>query len=48
MSGYTDRINEIEQSDLPLLRKPFTPDVLAMRIRELLKSSQATCATPVR
>lgn len=36
MSGYTDRINEIEQSKFHLLHKPFAPDTLAQRIREIL------------
>jgi signal transduction histidine kinase/ActR/RegA family two-component response regulator len=45
MSGYTDRINEIEESTIPLLRKPFTPDALALRIRELLAARKEACAT---
>jgi len=36
MSGYTDRINEIEKSRFQLLHKPFAPDTLAQRIREIL------------
>jgi signal transduction histidine kinase/ActR/RegA family two-component response regulator len=36
MSGYTDRINEIEKSRFHLLHKPFAPDTLAQRIREVL------------
>jgi signal transduction histidine kinase/ActR/RegA family two-component response regulator len=52
MSGYTDRINEIEDSAMPLLRKPFTPDVLALRIRELLSARKSAgkeaCATAPR
>jgi len=36
MSGYTDRINEIEKSRFHLLQKPFAPDTLAQRIREVL------------
>jgi signal transduction histidine kinase/ActR/RegA family two-component response regulator len=44
MSGYTDRINEIEESKFHLLHKPFAPDTLAQRIREVLdKKSAAAC-----
>ena len=40
MSGYTDRINEIEKSRFHLLQKPFAPDTLALRIREVLDQKQ--------
>jgi signal transduction histidine kinase/ActR/RegA family two-component response regulator len=42
MSGYTDRINEIEKSRFHLLPKPFAPDTLAQRIREVLDKKAAT------
>ena len=42
MSGYTDRINEIEQSKFHLLHKPFAPDTLAQRIREVLDQKAAS------
>jgi signal transduction histidine kinase/ActR/RegA family two-component response regulator len=41
MSGYTDRINEIEKSRFNLLPKPFAPDTLAQRIREVLDKKSA-------
>ena len=41
MSGYTDRINEIEESKFHLLHKPFAPDTLAQRIREVLDKKSA-------
>jgi signal transduction histidine kinase/ActR/RegA family two-component response regulator len=37
MSGYTDRINEIEKAGIPLLRKPFSPEKLALAIREVFQ-----------
>jgi signal transduction histidine kinase/ActR/RegA family two-component response regulator len=39
MSGYTDRINDIEEANLPLLRKPFTADELVRSLRILLDES---------
>ena len=48
MSGYTDRINEIEKSKFHLLPKPFAPYTLALRIREVLdqKAATANCDEP--
>ena len=34
MSGYTDQVEG--DSTWPLLQKPFTPDVLARKVREVL------------
>jgi signal transduction histidine kinase/ActR/RegA family two-component response regulator len=45
MSGYTDRISEIEKSRFQLLPKPFAPDTLARRIREVLDKKSVTQAT---
>ncbi|HVP52024.1 MAG TPA: ATP-binding protein [Terriglobales bacterium] len=45
MSGYTDRINEIEKSRFHLLYKPFAPDTLAQRIREVLDRRSATSSS---
>ena len=39
MSGYTDEAvaqHGVLQPDMPFLRKPFTPDALARRVREVL------------
>lgn len=49
MSGYTGRINEIEKSRFHLLQKPFAPDTLAQRIREVLdeKPGAVQCLEPV-
>jgi len=44
MSGYTDRINEIEESKFHLLHKPFAPDTLAQRIREVLDKKSAAAS----
>lgn len=41
----TDRINEIKKSKFHLLPKPFAPDTLALRIREVLYQ-KATQAVP--
>ena len=40
MSGYTERINEIEEAKLPLIRKPFSPDKLVERIQEMLVANR--------
>jgi len=40
MSGYTERINEIEDAKLPLIRKPFSPDKLVQRIHEMLATAK--------
>jgi signal transduction histidine kinase/ActR/RegA family two-component response regulator len=39
MSGYTDRMNEIEEADLPFLRKPFTADELVQSLQTLLEDA---------
>jgi signal transduction histidine kinase/CheY-like chemotaxis protein len=39
MSGYTERINEIEEAHLPLLRKPFTADELVRSLRIVLEDA---------
>jgi signal transduction histidine kinase/CheY-like chemotaxis protein len=45
LSGYTDRIADIERAKVPFLSKPFTPEALAARIRQLLAHSEAALAT---
>lgn len=40
MCGYTERINEIEEAKLPLIRKPFSPDKLVERIQEMLGAAK--------
>ena len=44
--NITDRINEIEKSRFQLLPKPFAPDTLAQRIREVLDDKSVTKITP--
>jgi FixJ family two-component response regulator len=39
MSGYTDDAivrHRIHESDMPFLQKPFSPDALAQKVREIL------------
>ena len=44
LSGYTDRIADIERSKVPFLDKPFTPDLLAARIRQVLSNAESATA----
>ncbi|MGH9524829.1 MAG: response regulator [Terriglobales bacterium] len=44
ISGYTDRIDEIEKSGARLLQKPFTPDQLSRAVTEVIGGAQATAA----
>jgi CheY-like chemotaxis protein len=44
LSGYTDRIADIERSKVPFLDKPFTPDLLAARIRQVLSKAETAAA----
>jgi hypothetical protein len=44
MSGYSDDItvrHGVEASEIPLLRKPFTPAALTAKVREVLDSPAA-------
>jgi hypothetical protein len=45
MAGYTDRINEIEDAGLPLLRKPFSPEKLADSIRSMVSEAAVLTAS---
>jgi signal transduction histidine kinase/CheY-like chemotaxis protein len=42
ISGYTDRIDEIERSGYRLLQKPFSPDQLVKAVTETLASGAPT------
>jgi signal transduction histidine kinase/ActR/RegA family two-component response regulator len=41
LSGYTDRMTDIARSKVPFLDKPFTPDILASRLRQVLSNADA-------
>jgi len=41
MSGYVDKeISQKEISGLAFIHKPFTPDALAQKIREVLENNE--------
>jgi DNA-binding NtrC family response regulator len=44
MSGYTDRLGSygVEMQELPFLQKPFSPEVLASKVREVLKAGKSS------
>lgn len=44
MSGHTDKVSqkEIVASGLPFIQKPFTPEELARRVRDVLDASQGS------
>ena len=44
MSGYSDRVQELEDNDLPLLQKPFTPEQLLRTIGSELEEVAAVAA----
>lgn len=44
MSGYTERVQEVENSQFPLLLKPFTPEQLIRRVSEIFRGSAARAA----
>jgi CheY-like chemotaxis protein len=49
ISGYTDDTvfrTGVQESEVPFLQKPFTPEVLAKRVRELLDQPMQPTAAP--
>ena len=38
MSGYSDRVDEIAKSNIPLLQKPFSPEQLLQAVAEMLRN----------
>lgn len=46
MTGYSDRIEEIQRSGVTLLPKPFVPEQLAKTVHELLSNAATSAAAP--
>jgi two-component system, cell cycle sensor histidine kinase and response regulator CckA len=41
MSGYSGRMEAIDDSEVAYIQKPFTPDALARKVREVLRRGQS-------